>query len=47
VSADPSGTVTITSTAENGLDRGSTSLRADVIVGADGVNSAVPAQVAS
>ena len=41
VSADPSGTVTITSTAENGLDRGSTSLRADVIVGADGVNSAV------
>ena len=41
VSADPSGTVTITSTAENSLDRGSTSLRADVIVGADGVNSAV------
>jgi FAD binding domain len=35
------GTVRITSTAENGLDRGSTSLRADVIVGADGVNSAV------
>ena len=41
VSADPSGTVRITSTAENGLDGGSTSLRADVIVGADGVNSAV------
>ena len=41
MSADPSGTVTITSTAENSLDRGSTSLRADVIVGADGVNSAV------
>ena len=41
VSADPSGTVTITSTAENSLDRGSTSLRAEVIVGADGVNSAV------
>jgi 2-polyprenyl-6-methoxyphenol hydroxylase-like FAD-dependent oxidoreductase len=41
VSADPSGTVTITSTAGNGLERGSTSLRADVIVGADGVNSAV------
>jgi 2-polyprenyl-6-methoxyphenol hydroxylase-like FAD-dependent oxidoreductase len=41
VSADPSGTVRITSTAENGPDRGSTSLRADVIVGADGVNSAV------
>jgi 2-polyprenyl-6-methoxyphenol hydroxylase-like FAD-dependent oxidoreductase len=41
VSGDPSGTVTITSTAENSLDRGSTSLRADVIVGADGVNSAV------
>jgi 2-polyprenyl-6-methoxyphenol hydroxylase-like FAD-dependent oxidoreductase len=41
VSADPSGTVTITSTAENSLDRGSTSLQADVIVGADGVNSAV------
>ena len=41
VSADPSGAVTITSTAENGPDSGSTSLRADVIVGADGVNSAV------
>jgi 2-polyprenyl-6-methoxyphenol hydroxylase-like FAD-dependent oxidoreductase len=41
VSADPSGTVTITSTAENSLDLGSMSLRADVIVGADGVNSAV------
>ena len=41
VSADPSGAVTITSTAQNGPDSGSTSLRADVIVGADGVNSAV------
>ena len=41
VSADPSGAVTITSTAESGPDLGSTSLRADVIVGADGVNSAV------
>jgi 2-polyprenyl-6-methoxyphenol hydroxylase-like FAD-dependent oxidoreductase len=41
VSADPSGAVTITSTAESGADSGSTSLRADVIVGADGVNSAV------
>jgi 2-polyprenyl-6-methoxyphenol hydroxylase-like FAD-dependent oxidoreductase len=41
VSADPSGRVTITSTAENGPDLGPTSLRADVIVGADGVNSAV------
>ena len=41
VSADPSGAVTITSTAENYPDLGSTSLRADVIVGADGVNSAV------
>jgi 2-polyprenyl-6-methoxyphenol hydroxylase-like FAD-dependent oxidoreductase len=41
VSADPSGAVRITSTAENGLDLGSMSLRADVIVGADGVNSAV------
>jgi 2-polyprenyl-6-methoxyphenol hydroxylase-like FAD-dependent oxidoreductase len=41
VSADPSGAVTITSTAENGPDLGLMSLRADVIVGADGVNSAV------
>jgi 2-polyprenyl-6-methoxyphenol hydroxylase-like FAD-dependent oxidoreductase len=41
VSADPSGAVTITSSAENGRNLGSSSLRADVIVGADGVNSAV------
>jgi 2-polyprenyl-6-methoxyphenol hydroxylase-like FAD-dependent oxidoreductase len=41
VSADPSGAVTITSTTENGPDLGSMSLQADVIVGADGVNSAV------
>ena len=41
VSADLSGAVRITSTAENSLDLGSMSLRADVIVGADGVNSAV------
>ena len=41
VSADPSGAVRITSTAENSVDIGSMSLRADVIVGADGVNSAV------
>ena len=41
VSADPSGAVTITSTAENGPDFDSMGLRADVIVGADGVNSAV------
>jgi len=41
VSADPSGAVMITSTAENGPDFGSMSLRADVVVGADGVNSAV------
>jgi 2-polyprenyl-6-methoxyphenol hydroxylase-like FAD-dependent oxidoreductase len=40
VSADPSGAVTINSTAESGAS-GATSLRADVIVGADGVNSAV------
>ena len=39
VSADPSGAVRITSTAQHGP--GSMSLRADVIVGADGVNSAV------
>jgi 2-polyprenyl-6-methoxyphenol hydroxylase-like FAD-dependent oxidoreductase len=41
VSADPSGAVTITSAAESGPDLGSMSLRADLIVGADGVNSAV------
>jgi 2-polyprenyl-6-methoxyphenol hydroxylase-like FAD-dependent oxidoreductase len=41
VSADPSGAVTITSTTDNGPDLGSMSLQADVIVGADGVNSAV------
>jgi 2-polyprenyl-6-methoxyphenol hydroxylase-like FAD-dependent oxidoreductase len=41
VSADPSGAVRITSTAENGPDFGLDELRADVIVGADGVNSAV------
>jgi 2-polyprenyl-6-methoxyphenol hydroxylase-like FAD-dependent oxidoreductase len=41
VSADPGGAVTITSTVENGPEMGSVSLRADVIVGADGVNSAV------
>jgi 2-polyprenyl-6-methoxyphenol hydroxylase-like FAD-dependent oxidoreductase len=41
VSAHPSGAVTITSALENDPDLGSTSLRADVIVGADGVNSAV------
>jgi 2-polyprenyl-6-methoxyphenol hydroxylase-like FAD-dependent oxidoreductase len=39
VSTDPSGVVTIASTGHH--DQGSTSLRADVIVGADGVNSAV------
>jgi 2-polyprenyl-6-methoxyphenol hydroxylase-like FAD-dependent oxidoreductase len=41
VSAEPSGAVSITSTAKNGPDFDSMSLRADVIVGADGVNSAV------
>jgi 2-polyprenyl-6-methoxyphenol hydroxylase-like FAD-dependent oxidoreductase len=41
VSADPTGAVTITSTAKNGPDMAGTSLRADLIVGADGVNSAV------
>jgi 2-polyprenyl-6-methoxyphenol hydroxylase-like FAD-dependent oxidoreductase len=41
VSADPSGALRITSTAENRPDMGSMSLPADVIVGADGVNSAV------
>ena len=47
VSADPSGAVRITSTAENSLDLGAMSLRADVIVGADGVNSACAARAAS
>ena len=41
VSADPSGAVRITASALNGRALGSTSLRADLIVGADGVNSAV------
>ena len=41
VSADPTGAVTITSTAKNGPDMAGTSLRADLIVGADGVSSAV------
>jgi 2-polyprenyl-6-methoxyphenol hydroxylase-like FAD-dependent oxidoreductase len=41
VSADPSGAVTIIPTAKEAPDLGSTSLAADVIVGADGVNSAV------
>jgi 2-polyprenyl-6-methoxyphenol hydroxylase-like FAD-dependent oxidoreductase len=41
VSADPDGAVRLSSTAENGADPGSMSVRADVIVGADGVNSAV------
>jgi 2-polyprenyl-6-methoxyphenol hydroxylase-like FAD-dependent oxidoreductase len=41
VSADPSGAVRITAAALNGRDSGSMSLRADLIVGADGVNSAV------
>jgi 2-polyprenyl-6-methoxyphenol hydroxylase-like FAD-dependent oxidoreductase len=41
VSADPSGGVRITSTAENGPDLDLEELRADVIVGADGVSSAV------
>jgi 2-polyprenyl-6-methoxyphenol hydroxylase-like FAD-dependent oxidoreductase len=40
VNADPSGAVRITPTAKNG-HLGSMSLRSDVIVGADGVNSAV------
>jgi 2-polyprenyl-6-methoxyphenol hydroxylase-like FAD-dependent oxidoreductase len=39
--ADPSGLVRITSTGENGPDFGLDELRADVIVGADGVSSAV------
>jgi 2-polyprenyl-6-methoxyphenol hydroxylase-like FAD-dependent oxidoreductase len=41
VSANPSGAVRITTTAANAPDFGSMSLQADVIVGADGVNSAV------
>ena len=41
VSADPDGAVRLSSTAENGADPGSMSVRADVVVGADGVNSAV------
>ena len=41
MSADPSGAVMITSAAESGPDSGPITLRADVIVGADGVNSAV------
>jgi len=41
VSADPSGRVRITSTAENRPGFGLDELRADVIVGADGVSSAV------
>jgi 2-polyprenyl-6-methoxyphenol hydroxylase-like FAD-dependent oxidoreductase len=41
VSADPSGAVRIRASALNGRDLGSTSLQADLIVGADGVNSAV------
>ena len=41
VSAHPSGAVTITSASRTTRTSGSTSLRADVIVGADGVNSAV------
>jgi 2-polyprenyl-6-methoxyphenol hydroxylase-like FAD-dependent oxidoreductase len=41
VSADPSGAVRVSSTAENGSDVGIDELRADVVVGADGVSSAV------
>jgi 2-polyprenyl-6-methoxyphenol hydroxylase-like FAD-dependent oxidoreductase len=41
VSADPDGAVRLTSPSGSGPDLGSTSLRADVIVGADGVSSAV------
>jgi 2-polyprenyl-6-methoxyphenol hydroxylase-like FAD-dependent oxidoreductase len=41
VRADASGAVRISATALNGRNLGSTSLRADLIVGADGVNSAV------
>ena len=40
VSADPSG-VAIATTAQYGPDLGLDELRADAIVGADGVNSAV------
>ena len=46
VSADPSGAVTITDTTLNGQDLGATSVRADLIVGADGVNRPCAAQVA-
>jgi 2-polyprenyl-6-methoxyphenol hydroxylase-like FAD-dependent oxidoreductase len=41
VNADPSGAVRVSSTAENGSDVGIDELRADVVVGADGVSSAV------
>jgi 2-polyprenyl-6-methoxyphenol hydroxylase-like FAD-dependent oxidoreductase len=41
VSANPSGAVRITSTAVNRPESGFDELRADVIVGADGVNSAI------
>ena len=41
VSAGPDGAVRLSSTTENGADPGSMSVRADVVVGADGVNSAV------
>jgi salicylate hydroxylase len=47
VSADPSGAVRIASAAENGPDFGVDELLADVVVGADGVNSAYAARVAS
>jgi 2-polyprenyl-6-methoxyphenol hydroxylase-like FAD-dependent oxidoreductase len=40
-SADPGGAVRICSTAEYGLDFGGDELQADVVVGADGVSSAV------
>jgi hypothetical protein len=45
--ADPSGAVRIASAAENGPDFGVDELLADVVVGADGVNSAYAARVAS
>ena len=41
VNADRSGVVRITCTADNGPEFGLDELRSDVIVGADGVNSAV------
>jgi 2-polyprenyl-6-methoxyphenol hydroxylase-like FAD-dependent oxidoreductase len=41
LSADPSGAVRLTAAALNGRNSSSMSLRADLIVGADGVNSAV------